>query len=120
MIKDTLTQRGNRYGSFEDNAELTQSLMELVESKRKLPHTHKEAIHMIFHKISRIVCGDLWYADNAHDIAGYATLLEEHINQFNNEYVEDECIEDECTCALASEVCDFCINLAENYNASCK
>lgn len=119
MIKDTLTQRGNRYGSFEDNAELTQSLMELIESKRKLPYAHKEAIHMIFHKISRIVCGDLWYADNAHDIAGYATLLEEYINQFNNECVEDELdsyIEDSCTCTLASEACDFCINLAENYN----
>jgi len=40
---------------------------------------------MIFHKISRMCIGDPYYADNAHDIAGYATLLEQYIESREDE-----------------------------------
>ena len=85
-ITATLAQRGNRYGTFEDNARLTQALMAtaLGAAKSELSNMHKEALHMIFHKVARMCSGDQWYADNPHDIAGYATLLEEYINEVNN------------------------------------
>ena len=85
-INTTLAQRGSRYGTFEDNARLTQALMNtaLGASQTELSLMHKEALHMIFHKIARMCSGDQWYADNPHDIAGYATLLEEYINEVND------------------------------------
>ena len=91
-IKTTVQERGNRYGSFEDNAKLTQLLMDTVmaRSPHLLSPTHREAIHMIFHKISRMVVGDPYYADNPHDIAGYATCLEEHINDVNAREAEND------------------------------
>ena len=85
-INSTLNRRGSKYGPFEDNANMTQSMLAIIEKSpnyKDLPTQHKEAFHMIFHKISRAVCGDPMYADNAHDIAGYASLLEKYINQEN-------------------------------------
>jgi len=79
-----LKERGSRYGSMEDNAAVTQGLMDVVMANpayKDLPAVHKECIHMIFHKIARIVCGDPMYDDNPRDIAGYATLLEQWINK---------------------------------------
>ena len=78
-IDKTLEQRGDKYGSFVDNATMTQSLMRVIQCHPgydKLSDCHKEAFHMIFHKISRCVCGDVNYIDNIHDIVGYAKLLE--------------------------------------------
>jgi hypothetical protein len=90
LINKTLEQRGSRYGTFEDNARLTQALLitALGASKTELSPMHREALHMIFHKIARMCSGDQWYADNAHDIAGYATLLEEYIVEVTSH--EDE------------------------------
>ena len=85
-VNATLAQRGNRYGSFKDNATLTQALMDAVDDNRvvELSPVHREMIHMTFHKIARMCCGDQWYDDNPHDIAGYAKLLEDHIKEVNN------------------------------------
>ena len=80
-IDETLKQRGGRYGSLKDNAEVAQMLMKVVEvyapNYSQLENPHKEALHMIFHKIARMVCGDVMYSDNMHDVAGYAKLLED-------------------------------------------
>ena len=79
-IEATLNERYSRYGTFEDNANITQELMEIIERSpnfHKFTKQHKEAIHMIFHKISRMACGDPFYIDNVHDIVGYAKLLED-------------------------------------------
>ena len=84
-VEHTVEQRGSRYGSMEANAILTQALMDCVNiQEHRLTPVHLECIHMIFHKISRMTIGDPMYADNAHDIAGYATLLEQYINEKNN------------------------------------
>ena len=83
-IKDTLQERGSRYGSMEQNADLTAALMACVleaPGRENLSNMHEECIHMIFHKISRMVNGDCMYADNAHDIVGYGKLLEDWINE---------------------------------------
>ena len=84
-IKETLIERGSRYGSFEDNARLTQSLygIFLDAGGTYLSDMHREAVHMIFHKIARMTVGDSFYADNVHDIIGYAQLLEEYITSAN-------------------------------------
>lgn len=85
-VSDTVEQRGNRYGGMEDNAILTQTLMDTVleaahESGQELSPVHKECLHMIFHKVSRMAIGDQWYTDNPHDIGGYAKLIETHIEE---------------------------------------
>ena len=80
MIEQTLSERGSRYGNAVDNARVTQSMMDVIlkaPSSGNLTPMHKETLHMICHKIARICCGDVWYSDNAHDIAGYAKLLED-------------------------------------------
>ena len=40
----------------------------------------KEALGMIAHKIARILNGDPEYGDSWHDIAGYAKLVEDSLN----------------------------------------
>jgi len=90
-ITDTLKHRGDKYGDFADIARLTGEFMLLVrnaESYGDMSDVHIEALHMIFSKIARMVNGDPWYSDNAHDIAGYATLLEDYINIINAKEIE--------------------------------
>ncbi len=86
-ISETLKERGSRYGEMEDNAELTQELMAVIKSRGKTTdewtRMHWECVHMIMHKISRMACGDTRYADNPHDICGYAKLLEEYLEKLN-------------------------------------
>ncbi len=85
-VKETLEQRGGRYGTFEANAILTQQLMKALSQGTNfdlLSDVHREAYHMIIHKICRSVNGDPWYDDNIHDVIGYAKLLEDHIKKHN-------------------------------------
>jgi len=86
-ISETLVERGNDYGSFENNARMIQAMMSIAVggSRDKLSPMHVEAFHMIFHKIARMCNGNQFHADSAHDIAGYAILLEEYINEVNDE-----------------------------------
>lgn len=81
-ITQTLKERGSRYGTFEENAEVTQKLLDILltaPSSGKLTVMHKEILHMICHKMSRMVCGDPMYVDNVHDIIGYAKGLEDYL-----------------------------------------
>ena len=83
-VDSTLEQRGNRYGSFEGHAHVTQDLKEtirwhLLQRKKELAHDQQEALDMICHKIGRIVNGDPDYADSWHDIAGYASLVDKRL-----------------------------------------
>jgi hypothetical protein len=77
-----LEMRGNTYGPFDHNARVTQAMFLIALSGIRasdLNHVHKEAIHMICHKISRITNGDPNYADSWDDIAGYAKLVSDYI-----------------------------------------
>ncbi len=85
-VTKTLEQRGGRYGTFEDNARITQKFMKALSEGtnfESLSDVHKEAYHMILHKICRSVNGDPWYEDNIHDVIGYAKLLEDYIQDHN-------------------------------------
>lgn len=80
-INKVLKERGNRYGTFEGNATLSQDFKSLFKNHRRLigkqdlPSVQKEAVDMILHKLSRIANGDATYVDNWVDIAGYAQLV---------------------------------------------
>ena len=81
-ITDILKERNGRYGTFKSNAQLSQTLKELIKYDNanewlSLEFEHREAIEMILHKISRIVCGDANYKDSWVDIQGYAKLGED-------------------------------------------
>ena len=83
-IENTLTERGNRYGTFTGHAEVTQGLKrfmanELAKRNKVLTDTQWEALEMVAHKIGRIINGDQNYADSWIDIAGYAKLVADEL-----------------------------------------
>lgn len=74
-IDAILKERGGNYGDFAVQGDCAQSLKSIVDnSPNVLEPFQKEALHMILHKISRIICGDPTYLDSWDDIAGYAQL----------------------------------------------
>ena len=82
-IDSTLNERGERYGNYSDVAGTTQQLMAIVECGANYEHLNAEqktSLFMICNKIARIVNGDPNYIENWHDIAGYATLVEQELN----------------------------------------
>ena len=79
---NTLAKRGERYGKFEHHALISQNLKDTMAANdgwSRLKSNQKEALEMIAHKIARILNGDPNYADSWHDIAGYATLVDKHL-----------------------------------------
>lgn len=82
-LDSVLQERGSRYGSFESNAQISQNIKSIMHGSANwhtMPDYMKESLHMIAHKISRILEGDCNYDDSWVDIAGYATLVVEEIN----------------------------------------
>ena len=78
QIGKTLTERGSRYGSFNNLAQISQGLKEAMRATpgwAKLTASQKEALEMVQHKIARMLNGDPAYEDNAVDIVGYSTLM---------------------------------------------
>lgn len=83
----TLATRETTYGSFTDNANISQQLKAVIRtgaSYDALSPTQREVLEMICTKISRIMGGDPNYADTWHDIAGYAKLAEEELGAERN------------------------------------
>lgn len=82
-IQNTLQQRGARYGEFKDVAQLSNDLMRLLQAtpnyNQSLSDSQHFALVMMTNKMARIVNGDPNYIDNWHDIAGYATLVEQEL-----------------------------------------
>lgn len=83
-LQQILTERGDRYGTFQGHAEIAQQLKGLIhsfEAKRgcDLDPDQREALEMIAHKIARILNGDPNYADSWIDIAGYAQLVADRL-----------------------------------------
>jgi len=72
------------YGNFDTNAKITQKLIGVLSTApnySSLGDVHKECLHMICCKMSRMVCGDANHMDNPKDIAGYASLLLRHLEK---------------------------------------
>lgn len=88
-VDETLKERGSRYGTIEENYLIVHEFKEVVKNspafkRGDLSIIHLESLNMIFCKISRMLSGDPNYPDNAHDIAGYAKLLEDHLLRQKN------------------------------------
>ena len=87
-INKTLEQRGERYGKFKDVAATTYALQEILRYAKSYEHMSDDqviALDMICNKMARIVNGDPNYIENWHDIAGYATLVEQELNITNRD-----------------------------------
>lgn len=78
-VQDTLNLRQQQHGDFIDNGSKMQELKNVCRNSvnwNELTTYQQEAIDMICHKLGRILCGNPNYSDHWHDIAGYATLVE--------------------------------------------
>ena len=83
-LATVLSARRDKYGPFINNATISQNLKEILHNSTNweaMPPDMKEALHMIVHKISRIVEGDFNYDDSWIDISGYSTLIVERLHQ---------------------------------------
>ena len=87
-VAAVLKERGSRYGKFTDHARVTVELKRVLmneltrrgmASQSQFADDLYEAMHMICHKLGRIVCGDPNYADSWIDIAGYAKLVSDRL-----------------------------------------
>lgn len=94
-VDETLKTRGDRYGDFSNNAEICQRLkaiwhqspaytklvkqMDAQEVTAKDATLVAEGVDTILAKLARIFNGDPFYADNWHDIQGYAKLVEDRL-----------------------------------------
>lgn len=90
-IDDTLAERGARYGDFTEHARVAQAIQAVMmhltgelNSGRgwyALDDVKRQALTVIADKIARILTGDPNYADNWHDIQGYAKLVEDRLEK---------------------------------------
>jgi len=102
-VEETLKERGDRYGDFSDHARIAQGLQDLMRSYKKVSATFsgegighvnveekpwdkldpvkRQALTVMADKIARILSGDPEYADNWHDIQGYAKLVEDRLEK---------------------------------------
>lgn len=82
-IDATLAERGKRYGAFRDQAVYADKINEVLVSSPNwttMAPDQREALRIIANKIGRILNGDPDYADNWHDIVGYAKLVDDRLN----------------------------------------
>jgi hypothetical protein len=87
-IKQTLNERGKRYGSFKGHAEVSQRLKAVVQEEldargKLLSPVQQEAVDMILHKLARVINGDSNYIDNFRDIVGYSQLVVDELLETN-------------------------------------
>lgn len=83
-IRDTLLERGLRYGLFENHAKYAEGLIQVFERSPQwgeMKPDAKQALRTIADKIARILNGLPDYDDNWRDIAGYATLVLDRIER---------------------------------------
>jgi len=74
--------RGKTHGDFTLTAEISMGLKEWMEEQRSwknLSPVQKEALHMIVHKIARILAGNADHKDHWDDISGYAKLVSDRL-----------------------------------------
>jgi hypothetical protein len=85
-IGQILEERGTRYGEFEDQSFLSQSLKDIMRHGGwdRLGDDQKEALEMMAVKMARILNGNPDHIDSWHDIAGYALLVVDRLERCQN------------------------------------
>ena len=84
--EEILEERGGTHGRFKDNARITQALVQAVTRSQNygsLDDVQREALHMIFGKIARIMSGNADYIENWRDICGYSELVAKELQKKN-------------------------------------
>lgn len=76
-----LHERGEVYGSFEDNARTSQSIKSALSAGKFPGLVQQESMDMIANKLARISNGAANHIDTWKDIAGYATLVVEYLQE---------------------------------------
>lgn len=92
-VAQVLEERGARYGVFMGQARIAQSLHIVLRQGMEMAGKNTfdfapdelEAMHMIVNKIARIYNGDNHYSDSWRDIAGYATLVADGLDNDTQE-----------------------------------
>lgn len=89
-INEILAERGKTHGDFKSHAKISQHLKltlreQSADWQMDFSRTQQEALEMICHKIARIVAGDPNFVDHWRDIAGYATLVANELEEQNGE-----------------------------------
>jgi hypothetical protein len=113
-VKETLKERGSRYGELHDHAVVTQAIKAAMEKDCNwdvLSDDKREALEMIAHKIGRILNGDPEYADSWHDIAGYAQLVEEALGA----EVSGGTLDEGDKAAAVRRTCGKCVHFSKPY-----
>lgn len=81
-VAATLGEREKTYGCYRVQARTAVALKDAMHAApgwQGLPSDMKESLDLIATKISRVLHGNPEHADNWHDIAGYALLIEERL-----------------------------------------
>ena len=77
-IQEVLKERKSTHGEYTEHARCTQRIMDAVMAERNwhiLTPIQKETLHMIAHKIGRIMVGNPNHEDHYTDIIGYTQLV---------------------------------------------
>lgn len=94
-VNETLKERGKVYGDYKGGSEFRANVMELIVDRyAKVNHGGMPAIHMVYvydivNKLSRLAVTP-YHIDTWHDIAGYATLVEEALKKAEKQEQEQE------------------------------
>ena len=94
-VNETLKERGKVYGDYKGGSEFRANVMELIADRyAKVNHGGMPAIHMVYvydivNKLSRLAVTP-YHIDTWHDIAGYATLVEEALKKAEKREAEPQ------------------------------
>ena len=93
-LEETLAQRGESHGDAAVQFAMAQAikeamrgytggdcdtLMAIEQCWSEVPPAAREALEMIVHKMTRIVCGQADFSDHWHDIQGYAKVAQDRV-----------------------------------------
>ena len=84
LVHRLLADRAKTHGRFEEVALCSQRTKELWRQQpnwSKLTDCQREALEAIASKVARILCGNPSYPDHFRDIAGYAELVVNRLNE---------------------------------------
>lgn len=82
ILQETLTERGQSYGRFADQAAICQSLKHVFQrapSWSRMEPDQRECLDMLANKVGRVLNGDPNHIDSWLDMAGYAMLVVERL-----------------------------------------
>lgn len=78
-----LAERGKTHGDYTHHARCTQAILRALQAEKNwdsLPDEMKETLHMVAHKMGRVVSGDPYVKDHWDDMAGYPRLVSQRID----------------------------------------